>query len=36
MQRTDTTSMSWGRLVLWFYAIIGLVGMSAMAVALWR
>jgi hypothetical protein len=45
MQGTDTlastnpgapSAVSWGRRVLWFYAIIGLVGMSVMAYAFWR
>jgi hypothetical protein len=34
--KSDTTGMSWGRRVLLFYEIIGFIGMTVMAVALWR
>ena len=34
--KTDNASVSWPRRILWFYAIIGLIGMTAMAAALWR
>lgn len=35
-EQRDTTSMSWGRRVLWFYTIVGLIGMTVMAYALSR
>src|SRR3954468_5435991 len=36
LNKRDATRMFWGRRVLLFYGIIGFVGMTAMAVALWR
>ena len=36
LEQSEKTGMSWGRRVLWFYGIVGLIGMTIMAYALWR
>ena len=36
MEHKDTTSMSWGRRILWYYTLFGLIGLTLMAYAISR